>query len=66
MLTEEKEDYLKAILANDGDHQFVSNKQLSLYLEIKPPSVSEMVSRLERLDMWKLSRIKELNCLKKV
>ncbi|MEJ7210371.1 metal-dependent transcriptional regulator, partial [Staphylococcus capitis] len=33
MLTEEKEDYLKAILANDGDHQFVSNKQLSLYLE---------------------------------
>ena len=48
MLTEEKEDYLKAILANDGDHQFVSNKQLSLYLEIKPPSVSDMVSRLDK------------------
>ena len=26
MLTEEKEDYLKAILTNDGDVSFVSNK----------------------------------------
>lgn len=48
MLTEEKEDYLKAILANDGDNHFVSNKELSHYLNIKPPSVSEMVSRLEK------------------
>ena len=31
MLTEEKEDYLKAILANDGDTSFVSNKS---YLSI--------------------------------
>lgn len=48
MLTEEKEDYLKAILANDGDKSFVSNKKLSQYLNIKPPSVSEMVGRLEK------------------
>ncbi|WP_436862566.1 metal-dependent transcriptional regulator [Staphylococcus caeli] len=48
MLTEEKEDYLKAILTHDGDHSFVSNKTLSQYLNIKPPSVSEMVSRLEK------------------
>ncbi|EHJ06712.1 metal-dependent transcriptional regulator [Staphylococcus simiae] len=48
MLTEEKEDYLKAILTNDGDKNFVSNKVLSQFLKIKPPSVSEMVSRLEK------------------
>lgn len=48
MLTEEKEDYLKAILTHDGDRSFVSNKTLSQYLNIKPPSVSEMVSRLEK------------------
>lgn len=35
MLTEEKEDYLKAILANEGDTSFVSNKKLSQYLNIK-------------------------------
>lgn len=48
MLTEEKEDYLKVILANEGDTSFVSNKKLSQYLNIKPPSVSEMVGRLEK------------------
>ncbi|MCD8783933.1 metal-dependent transcriptional regulator [Staphylococcus xylosus] len=48
MLTEEKEDYLKTILTHDGDHSFVSNKTLSQYLNIKPPSVSEMVNRLEK------------------
>ena len=48
MLTEEKEDYLKAILTHDGDHSFVSNKTLSQYLNIKPPSVGEMVNRLEK------------------
>ena len=48
MLTEEKEDYLKAILTHNGDYSFVSNKTLSQYLNIKPPSVSEMVNRLEK------------------
>lgn len=48
MLTEEKEDYLKAILTNNGDQSFVTNKQLSQFLNIKPPSVSEMVGRLEK------------------
>ena len=48
MLTEEKEDYLKAILTHDGDQSFVSNKTLSQYLNIKPPSVSEMINRLEK------------------
>lgn len=48
MLTEEKEDYLKAILTHEGDSQFVTNKMLSQYLNIKPPSVSEMLNRLEK------------------
>ncbi|EKU50005.1 metal-dependent transcriptional regulator [Staphylococcus massiliensis] len=46
MLTEENEDYLKAILYNNGMNTYVSNKVLSQYLNIKPPSVSEMVNRL--------------------
>ena len=58
MLTEEKEDYLKAILTNGGDSAFVSNKILSQYLDIKPPSVSEMVNRLEKADLLKLNIIK--------
>ncbi|MBM0868650.1 metal-dependent transcriptional regulator [Staphylococcus auricularis] len=48
MLNEEKEDYLKAILTHDGDSRFVTNKTLSNYLNIRPPSVSEMVNRLEQ------------------
>ncbi|MGX0847724.1 Mn-dependent DtxR family transcriptional regulator [Staphylococcus auricularis] len=40
MLNEEKEDYLKAILTHDGDSRFVTNKTLSNYLNIRPPSVS--------------------------
>ncbi|EGQ2780599.1 metal-dependent transcriptional regulator [Staphylococcus pseudintermedius] len=48
MLTEEKEDYLKAILSHDGIYTYVSNKTLSRFLNIKPPSVSEMVGRLEK------------------
>ncbi|WP_145467226.1 metal-dependent transcriptional regulator [Staphylococcus pettenkoferi] len=48
MLTEEKEDYLKAILTHHGDAEYVTNKVLSQYLNIKPPSVSEMLNRLEK------------------
>ncbi|MDO5375135.1 MAG: metal-dependent transcriptional regulator [Staphylococcus rostri] len=48
MLTEEKEDYLKAILSHDGINTYVSNKTLSQALNIKPPSVTEMVGRLEK------------------
>ena len=51
MLTEEKEDYLKAILTHKGDTTFVSNKKLSQYLNIKPPSVSEMINRLEQTNL---------------
>ena len=38
---------MKAILTNDGDVSFVSNKTIAI-LNIKPPSVSEMVGRLEK------------------
>lgn len=48
MLTEEKEDYLKAILSHNGVENYVSNKTISQFLNIKPPSVSEMLNRLEK------------------
>lgn len=48
MLTEEKEDYLKTILSHNGTHFYVSNKTISKFLNIKPPSVSEMLGRLEK------------------
>ncbi|MCS4486493.1 metal-dependent transcriptional regulator [Staphylococcus americanisciuri] len=48
MLTEEKEDYLKAILSHDGINTYVSNKAISQFLNIKPPSVTEMLGRLEK------------------
>ncbi|MBI5975136.1 metal-dependent transcriptional regulator [Staphylococcus canis] len=48
MLTEEKEDYLKTILSHNGNHSYVSNKTISQFLNIKPPSVSEMLGRLEK------------------
>lgn len=61
MLTEEKEDYLKAILTNNGDKNFVTNKILSQFLNIKPPSVSEMVGRLEKAAMLKQNHTKVLD-----
>lgn len=61
MLTEEKEDYLKAILTNNGDKNFVTNKILSQFLNIKPPSVSEMVGRPKKQAMLKQNRTKVLD-----
>ncbi|MGT2397552.1 hypothetical protein ACVPOR_01020 [Staphylococcus aureus] len=60
-LTEEKEDYLKAILTNNGDKNFVTNKILSQFLNIKPPSVSEMVGRLKKQAMLKQNHTKVLD-----
>ncbi|MCE4956552.1 metal-dependent transcriptional regulator [Macrococcoides caseolyticum] len=48
MLTEEKEDYLKIIYYHKGKDHFVSNKIIANALSIKPPSVSEMMTRLEK------------------
>lgn len=61
MLTEEKEDYLKVILTNNGDKNFVTNKILSQFLNIKPPSVSEMVGVLKKQAMLKQNRTKVLD-----
>ncbi|TDM12908.1 metal-dependent transcriptional regulator [Macrococcus bovicus] len=58
MLTEEKEDYLKAIYALGGATEYVSNKQLAEYLKIKPPSVSEMMSRMQKEDLVELKAYK--------
>ncbi|WP_414054491.1 metal-dependent transcriptional regulator [Macrococcus equi] len=48
MLTEEKEDYLKTIYYHKGKDTFVSNKVIANAMAIKPPSVSEMMTRLEK------------------
>ncbi|TDM04106.1 metal-dependent transcriptional regulator [Macrococcus carouselicus] len=48
MLSEEKEDYLKAIYTLGGTEHYISNKQLAEQLNIRPPSVTEMVGRLTK------------------
>ncbi|WP_069724144.1 metal-dependent transcriptional regulator [Staphylococcus aureus] len=58
MLTEEKEDYLKAILTNNGDKNFVTNKILSQFLNIKPPSVSEIIKRHRLLELFLIEILK--------
>ncbi|GAB1613414.1 metal-dependent transcriptional regulator [Mammaliicoccus lentus] len=50
MLTEEQEDYLKAIFGLNGTTDYVSNKNLAQDLNIKPSSVSEMMLRLKKED----------------
>lgn len=50
MLTEEQEDYLKAIFGLNGSKEYVSNKNLAKDLNIKPSSVSEMMLRLKKDD----------------
>lgn len=50
MLTEEQEDYLKAIFGLNGTTDYVSNKNLANDLNIKPSSVSEMMLRLKKDD----------------
>ncbi len=50
MLTEEQEDYLKAIFGLNGTIDYVSNKNLAQDLNIKPSSVSEMMLRLKKDD----------------
>lgn len=48
MMTSGKEDYLKALYMISEDHDVVSNKELSDMLEVSPPSVSEMITKLEK------------------
>ena len=48
MLTDEKEDYLKVIYELSSDYEFVPNKSIAQALNIKPPSVSEMMTRLNQ------------------
>lgn len=48
MMTSGKEDYLKAIYIISENHELVSNKELSEMLHVSPPSVSEMISKLQK------------------
>lgn len=47
-MTSGKEDYLKAIYIISEDHDLVSNKELSDMLHVSPPSVSEMITKLQK------------------
>lgn len=47
-MTSGKEDYLKAIYMISEDHDLVSNKELSDMLHVSPPSVSEMITKLQK------------------
>ena len=47
-MTSGKEDYLKAIYIISEDHELVSNKELSDMLHVSPPSVSEMIMKLQK------------------
>lgn len=47
-MTSGKEDYLKAIYIISKNHDLVSNKELSEMLHVSPPSVSEMITKLQK------------------
>lgn len=47
-MTSGKEDYLKAIYLISENHDVVTNKELSELLHVSPPSVSEMITKLQK------------------
>lgn len=47
-MTSGKEDYLKALYSLGEDGHVVSNKELSDMLRVSPPSVSEMIVKLQK------------------
>lgn len=47
-MTSGKEDYLKALYSLGDGGRIVSNKELSDLLQVSPPSVSEMIVKLQR------------------
>ncbi len=47
-MTSGKEDYLKAIYIISESHDLVTNKELSEMLHVSPPSVSEMIAKLQK------------------
>lgn len=51
VLSPAQEDYLKSILRLGGDDDWVSTQALAESLQVKPPSVTEMVRRLAELGL---------------
>lgn len=43
-----QEDYIKIIYELNGHNDYVSNKQIAETLEISPPSVSDMIKKMEK------------------
>lgn len=48
MMTSGKEDYLKALYMISEEHEVVTNKELCEMLQVSPPSVSEMIAKLQK------------------
>lgn len=57
-MTPNKEDYLKEIYKLGGAEKLISNKKISDALKIAPPSVSEMLSKLNREGLIKYESYK--------
>lgn len=51
IITEAMEDYLEMICRNQKNHEFVTIKQLSDNLNVKPSSVSKMANRLKEIGL---------------
>ena len=47
-MTSGKEDYLKALYTLSDSYEIITNKQLADTLQVSPPSVSEMIVKLEK------------------
>lgn len=47
-MTGSREDYIKAIYELGGERKKISTKDIAMALEISPPSVSEMLKKLEK------------------
>lgn len=47
-LTASKEDYLKIIYQEGGEHRLVSNKTIAMKLSVSPASVTEMIGKLKQ------------------
>lgn len=53
-VSREKEDYIKAIYKLNGIEDYVSNKEIADFLAISPPSVSDMLKKMEKESLVEL------------
>ena len=64
-LSRKKEDYIKAIKKIIEKQQFARTKDIAMELNIKPPSVSEMLKKLEQAQIINYKKNKPITFTKK-